>query len=1274
MKKAALLIFLPVLCFTQAQTGWEKIRENEFSKAQQIFLAELEKDSIHKSSLEGLIFLSETSGDDLSRKKYINRYWRQYGDENFYMLFSEEIDLDNEAVLNHPKLSFRSKTEALMKKADKEFYRRNFNASQQITSSYFGNLEWALAGPFTNLEGSGHVVPYGPETEKFDLSSTWKNEDGLQLKWVKPSQTNKECGVWFSDHLYSTNMDTYYANSFFELAEDKEIFLRITRYDPIKIWLDGQLVYEADYTIKNEWDNEAVKLNLSRGTHRLLVKVSGLPQNSRYGSASRNSNDDYNYSYSSAFSSAMNDYGVSRRHRGDFTLRITGQNGKLAEGIKPAEQAETTGKDYKPWVMKNYVINFYLDKANMERDNLFWKYMLAQAYLHYNLTMQGEEYFVKYYRSGKNSVFAQYLLFQLYLENYKKEKAYETIRGVDYSKTPVFEILYEKLLEIDRKNDEEHYLSLLDSLNRISPSNLKVINKYIDQFDKKDQEEKKEEYVKALIKKYPEYKYRLAYHIKKDLKARKKEDKEDFKAEEKESYKKNLKKYKSGISKYFDRYNYNELIDHYSMKHDMAAAMKLFGELIAIEPWETNHYYKKANFLFGEEQYDLAVAELEKAAKINPYDKSVFQLMADCWFEKKEKQKALEYYKKAKKLTSYTGTIDSKIEKIEGQKQLKKLFKTPGFKEILADTSWKEKYRNEESVVLMYTKDVVITEDKDMEVYQKFMVKILSDAGIKKWLEYDFSFLGRIKMSRILKKNGAEVIPEGSGGYKVFKNLEVGDIILLEGISAGTASTGQFPTDYYTYTYFSFEGPVNYIKYEVALPEGKYLGYHHHKLNDNLQKAAKDGYDFYKWEYKDVPRIMNEDATIDKMDKWASIFITTMKDWSTLVDWYQRKTYKKLVPTYEVKEIVDSIIKPGMTQREKVETIYNFLTKKIKYSYVSFLQSGYIPKDPGQTVCSGIGDCKDVATLMICMLRQVGVESYYTLVKTNDYFHQDLLPCNYFNHAIAAYYLDDKLYFADMTTDYYPYYILPTMDAGACAVLIKEGNKEIMRLPKDNIDSVKNKAEVEIKVTLNADRSATLKVVSMMKGSMGGNLRERLTQSGEEEKKNRVLEMMGNGIFSNLNIESYKFMNVEDISNPLQGNFEFSAYNFCDRVSGMVVFRIPYMMAINTHPAILSKTRFNQLDVKDIVEVEGNVQRVSIEFPPGYQLMEMPKDYSVSGKYGSYTVKFTKLPNGLSVEKTQVFSMNIIPVEEYAAFKEFYEKILDFDSSKFALVKKAGAK
>jgi hypothetical protein len=328
-----------------------------------------------------------------------------------------------------------------------------------------------------------------------------------------------------------------------------------------------------------------------------------------------------------------------------------------------------------------------------------------------------------------------------------------------------------------------------------------------------------------------------------------------------------------------------------------------------------------------------------------------------------------------------------------------------------------------------------------------------------------------------------------------------------------------------------------------------------------------------------------------------------------------------------------------------------------------------VPKDPGQTICSRIGDCKDVATLMITMLRKVGIESYYVLVKTNDYFRQRVLPSLYFNHAIVGYYLDNKLHFLDMTTDFYPYYILPSGDANAWALLIKDGEKNLIRLPNDKVDPEKNKSEFSINVKLLEDRSAEFMVNAVHRGSRGGAIREEFSTSNKEEQKNYILDMMGAGIFENLILHEYNFTNMKDISTPLKSTYSLGAVNYCDRVSSLLVFRIPYMTPISSHPAILSKTRANALDVSQIIDVEPTIQKLTITFPKGYLLMEMPEDVSLKSKFGTYKVTFKKTAEGLYVEKFQSFSSSVIDVEEFGEFKKYYQKIFDIDSTKIALKK-----
>jgi transglutaminase-like putative cysteine protease len=1267
MLKQLIGIFLFLLPFTaMGQKGWEYIRTNDHKKAKEEFLSDLQRDSTNASALKGMIVLSEMSGDQLSYVKYINTLINNHWDEDLYLLFCNEYKGSPSKVLEQTALSLRAKIDAQLNLADRDFYNRKFTEAQKVYDKLFGNYQWTYIGPFKNLNGSGYDTKFEVENENYDGGKIYKDEDGDELKWVDPPARDNSEAISFRDFLSGKSSSVYFANLFFTVPADRTIELRLSRRSPVKIWLDDDLVFTSNDRTAFEWDHEIVKVQVKAGTHRLLVKSADYIKETRPTSTYTYGMDDPNGE------NETTNYGFLRRSNSsnaDLQVRITDKNGELLTDVSTSPSGKYTPAKYQPETGSNDLVTELLRKTENDPADLFNFFVLEKAAEKYEVAPYAEKTFIQFLRANKDMVLAKYLAFRICFENGKKEKAYGLLGGIDQDRTPIFDILFEKLQEIDKNNDEDKYVSALDFLTHLSPSNMNVIKRNIEYFEKKGQAEKKESYVQDLIKKYPDYEQSLKHELKQDLSDKKKEQKENFKEEKQQSYHKDLKRTKKDIKKFYYTPDYFNLIDHYRSRNDMSQVLALFDEMIRVQPYFVNHRYEKAKYLMEEEKYDACITELKTAIRFRPFKADYYELIGDAYYAQNNKGMALEYFKLAHKYSNRSA-IDVKIEKIEGTRQYKKLFKTPAFNDILVKDEWKEKYKDEESIVLMYTKDQVLTPDNETEIYQKFMVKILTDAGTKKWIEYDFGFMGTIKSARIIKSNGAEVIPDGRGGYKVFKNLEEGDIIELEGTSIYSIAANTIANEYYTRTYLNFDAPVYYEKYEVAVPEGKYFGFYNHKLEGEVQKSNDRGFDFYKWEYQYIPGVASEEAPIDKMDKWASIMVSTMPDWSKLVTWYERKTYRKLEAGYEVKEILDSIIKPGMTQQQKVETIYNYLTREIKYSYVTFLQSGYVPKDPDQTVCSGIGDCKDVATLMITMLRQVGVESYYVLVKTNDYFHMKTLPSLYFNHAIAGYYIDGKLNFLDMTTDFYPYYILPTMDANAWALLIKEGQKELIRLPEDNIDSLKNTASITINAQLKKDRSISLQVSAVHRGSIGGNIREVLTQRNKDEQKNYVLKMMGKGLFENLNVESYSFDNLQEISAPLYSKYVLDAENYCDRVSSMLVFRIPYMSPITSHPAMLAKKRENQLDVDDIVNVAPTWQKVKITFPEGYDLLEMPKDIDIKNKYGSYKVTFKRERDGLTVEKFQSFSKSVIAVSEFEEFKQYYQLLLDIDSTKIALKKK----
>src|SRR6202044_21251 len=109
------------------------------------------------------------------------------------------------------------------------------------------------------------------------------------------------------------------------------------------------------------------------------------------------------------------------------------------------------------------------------------------------------------------------------------------------------------------------------------------------------------------------------------------------------------------------------------------------------------------------------------------------------------------------------------------------------------------------------------------------------------------------------------------------------------------------------------------------------------------------------------------------LDDVANIlYLTSIPDWKFVSEWYNEIGTAKARPNYEVTEVVHNLFNdtPNLSSIQKVEKIYNYITKNISYSEVSFRQSGLIPQNPSAVINTRIGDCKDVSTLFVAMCKE----------------------------------------------------------------------------------------------------------------------------------------------------------------------------------------------------------------------------------------------------------------------------------------------------------------
>lgn len=219
-----------------------------------------------------------------------------------------------------------------------------------------------------------------------------------------------------------------------------------------------------------------------------------------------------------------------------------------------------------------------------------------------------------------------------------------------------------------------------------------------------------------------------------------------------------------------------------------------------------------------------------------------------------------------------------------------------------------------------------------MDYHQKLMISILNEAGAKYWTEANFSFLGELNFVKVIKADGTVTSPNRNWGYVVFQNLEPGDVIQIEGQTTADM-TRELPGEMVHIMLLSYDVPIYKAAIEFITPKDQELNIRCNRLDCQLQeKGLGEEHRYYRWDFEHVAKREREMAAQESLDSYAWLMVGTLDNWSEVVKWYLRKTYRRLESNYEIDEALTEIIKEGMTKEEKVRAIYNYLTREITYS------------------------------------------------------------------------------------------------------------------------------------------------------------------------------------------------------------------------------------------------------------------------------------------------------------------------------------------------------
>ncbi|MDL1970374.1 MAG: DUF3857 domain-containing protein [Candidatus Desulfofervidaceae bacterium] len=465
--------------------------------------------------------------------------------------------------------------------------------------------------------------------------------------------------------------------------------------------------------------------------------------------------------------------------------------------------------------------------------------------------------------------------------------------------------------------------------------------------------------------------------------------------------------------------------------------------------------------------------------------------------------------------------------------------------------------------------------------------------------------------------------------------------------------------------------PVKKVIYRLIVPEDKLPKVVLKHLELTPRKEKKGNKVIFVWEAKDLPAIDTEPNAPPLETLASRIVLSTINDWDKVAKWYMELAKGAFKVNKAIKDKTQELTKGLSTSWEKVKAIYNYVTQNIRYVGIEFGINGYKPHPATQVFRLRYGDCKDHSTLLIAMLRSVGIEAYPVLIPTSEMANLDsTLPMpGAFNHEIVAVKQGNKFIFLDSTAETTPCGELPPSDQGR-KVLVIVGNKGIItKTPVFPASS--NQACYQGKFKLLANGNLSGQVRLTYTGVYAMFKRYQFIHSTEKERwrdiEKTASTISPGAVVTDIQLSDYKDLNKPEVS----VSFHLQDEQFATKTTHLLLFRPPVIIPTHLAREAAAKERKYPYYIGYLMQRQASVK---IHLPGGYYTLFVPEEYIYENQVGSIHIYWEKQKNYLVYHSIMQLNQTEVPVELYPALRSLFNQAVKVNQNQVVILKQSGNK
>ena len=435
------------------------------------------------------------------------------------------------------------------------------------------------------------------------------------------------------------------------------------------------------------------------------------------------------------------------------------------------------------------------------------------------------------------------------------------------------------------------------------------------------------------------------------------------------------------------------------------------------------------------------------------------------------------------------------------------------------------------------------------------------------------------------------------------------------------------------------------------------------KYTDTLKIETIDNTISYCWEFHSDANSYERDMSYNTT-RAAKITVVpfsfnygksgTWQSWETFGDWiYKLNEGRDLLPEIEKAKIV-TLLQGVQDDKEKIRILYHYLQDYNRYINVSIGIGGLQTYSAEYVSKNRYGDCKALTNYMKAILKQAGIDSFYTLINSGDKVeyldHQFAYQA--FNHVVLTVPQPNDTIHLECTSQHLPFGYVHSDIQGRKALLTRENDSKLISIPSLTPDDVKCERKLTIDINLSVAKSIE-------------------TLRGDPFLLANYL------IKNNVKTKTDDHIRKSVVPNSLDLlDFEFTPP---DRDDKSISFTINGTIR-NSHKIYGSNLILTNIPrrLKSYETPDNRKQDLQIDYPTYYvdtiiyklnnkNIKEVPKSFELKTPYGEYSYKYSMNDNELTLVKTILLSAGRYSLSDYKDFYTFVQAIINNENKNIYL-------